>query len=153
MAKRQHFSCPLRTATLSLKFENVVPAGWILFFPCYIQVPGNNFAPVRAPSTSWSSHKTDHHSIGFFALFLPYYNTKFGTMVPEPAVRLHMLELLESEMISSRNVMSSKSPHVRRCLDTTVQTKLRNLCTADGDDSRCEHSLRHDRTIDVFPIA
>ena len=25
VAKRQHFSCPLGTATLSLKFENVVP--------------------------------------------------------------------------------------------------------------------------------
>ena len=151
MAKRQHFSCPLRTATLSLKFENVVPAGWILFFPCYIQVPGNNFAPVRAPSTSWSSHKTDH-SIGIFALFLPYYNTKFGTMVPEPAVRLHMLEFLESEMISSRNAMSSKSRHLRRYLDATVYTKLRKICTAGDADSRCEHSLRHGKTIDVLPF-
>ena len=38
VAKRQQFSCGLSTATLSLKFENVVPDGWILFFPCYIFV-------------------------------------------------------------------------------------------------------------------
>ena len=31
MAKRQQYSCPLRTMTLSLKFENVVPEGWIRF--------------------------------------------------------------------------------------------------------------------------
>ena len=36
VTKRQHFSCALRTATLSLKFENVVPEGWMGFFPCYI---------------------------------------------------------------------------------------------------------------------
>ena len=29
VAKRQQFSCPLRTATLSLKCEYVVPEGWI----------------------------------------------------------------------------------------------------------------------------
>ena len=29
VAKRQQFSCALSTATLSLKFENVVPEGWI----------------------------------------------------------------------------------------------------------------------------
>ena len=29
VAKRQQFSCVLSTATLSLKFENVVPEGWI----------------------------------------------------------------------------------------------------------------------------
>ena len=38
VAKRQQFSCVLSTATLSLKFENVVPEGWIWFFPCYIWV-------------------------------------------------------------------------------------------------------------------
>ena len=33
VAKRQQFSCPLvRTATLSLKFENVVPGRWIFSF-------------------------------------------------------------------------------------------------------------------------
>ena len=31
VAKRQQFSCALSTATLSLKFENVVPEGWIDF--------------------------------------------------------------------------------------------------------------------------
>ena len=38
VAKRQQFPCRLRTATLSLKFPNVAPAGWIWFFPCSIQV-------------------------------------------------------------------------------------------------------------------
>ena len=38
MAKRQQFSWPLRLTTLLLKFENVVPEGWIRFFPCYIKV-------------------------------------------------------------------------------------------------------------------
>ena len=38
VAKRQQFSCDLSTATLSLKFEDVVPEGWIRFFPCYIYV-------------------------------------------------------------------------------------------------------------------
>ena len=33
VAKRQQFSCALSTATSSLKFENVVPEGWIWFFP------------------------------------------------------------------------------------------------------------------------
>ena len=33
VAKRQQFPCALRTATSSLKFENVVPEGWICFFP------------------------------------------------------------------------------------------------------------------------
>ena len=74
-------------------------------------------------------------------------------MVPEPAARLRMLELLEFEMILWRNAMSSKSRHVRRSLDTTVHTKLRKLCSADNADSRCEHSLRHDKTIDILPIA
>ena len=32
VAKRQQFSCPLGTATLSLKLENVVPGCWICFF-------------------------------------------------------------------------------------------------------------------------
>ena len=32
VAKRQQFSCPLGTATLSLKFENVVPGRWICSF-------------------------------------------------------------------------------------------------------------------------
>ena len=37
VAKRQQFSCPRSTATLSLKFENVVPVGWLdMIFPCYI---------------------------------------------------------------------------------------------------------------------
>ena len=36
VAKRQQFSCALSTATSSLKFENVVPEGWIWFFPFYI---------------------------------------------------------------------------------------------------------------------
>ena len=31
VAKRQQFSCPLGTATLSLKLENVVQGGWICF--------------------------------------------------------------------------------------------------------------------------
>ena len=39
VAKRQcWFSCGLSAATLSLKFENVVPTGWIRFFPFYIWV-------------------------------------------------------------------------------------------------------------------
>ena len=38
VANRQQCSCARSTATLSLKFENVVPDGWILFFPCYIFV-------------------------------------------------------------------------------------------------------------------
>ena len=38
VAKRQQFLCCLRTATLSLTFQNVVPAGWISCFACYIQV-------------------------------------------------------------------------------------------------------------------
>ena len=38
VAKRQQFSCALSTATLSLKFENVVPEGWIGSFLFYIQV-------------------------------------------------------------------------------------------------------------------
>ena len=74
-------------------------------------------------------------------------------MVPEPAARLRMLEFLESEMILSRNAMSSKSRQARRCLDTTVYTKLRSLCTADGADSLCEYSLRYDKTVDILPIA
>ena len=36
VANRQQFSCRLSTATLSLKFENVVPDGWIRLFPFYI---------------------------------------------------------------------------------------------------------------------
>ena len=32
VAKRQQFSCPLGTVTLSLKLENVVPGCWICFF-------------------------------------------------------------------------------------------------------------------------
>ena len=32
LAKRQQFSCPLGTSTLSLKLENVVPGCWICFF-------------------------------------------------------------------------------------------------------------------------
>ena len=32
VAKRQQFSCPLGTATLSLKLENVVPGRWICYF-------------------------------------------------------------------------------------------------------------------------
>ena len=32
VAKRQQFSCPLGTATLSLKLENVVPGRWIFYF-------------------------------------------------------------------------------------------------------------------------
>ena len=75
-------------------------------------------------------------------------------MVPEPAARLHMLQFVESEMISSRNhvVMLSKS-RLARCLDTTVHTKLRKLCTAEDADSRCGHSVRHDKAIDILPIA
>ena len=74
-------------------------------------------------------------------------------MVPEPAALLHMLEILESEMISSRNAMSSKSGHLRRYVDTTVYTKLRKICTADDADSRCKHSLRHGKTIDILTFA
>ena len=59
---------------------------------------------------------------------------------------------LEAEIIS-RNVMSSKSRHVRRNLHTAVYTKLRKLCTADDADSRCQHSLREDETTDILPIA
>ena len=33
VAKRQQFSCALSTAASSLKFENVVPEGWIWVFP------------------------------------------------------------------------------------------------------------------------
>ena len=40
--------------------------------------------------TSWSGHKTDIHSIVIFAFIWPYYSSKFGTMVPAPAARLHM---------------------------------------------------------------
>ena len=38
VARRQQISCGLITATFSLKFENVVPEGWIWFFPFYIRV-------------------------------------------------------------------------------------------------------------------
>ena len=38
VAKRQQFSCPLGTASLSLKLENVVPGCWICFFSYYGQV-------------------------------------------------------------------------------------------------------------------
>ena len=70
-------------------------------------------------------------------------------MVPGPAARLHVFEFLESEMTSS-----SKSHRVR-CLDTirTVHTKPRKRFRADGADSWREHSLRHDQTIDILPIA
>ena len=33
----------------------------------------------------------------------------------------------------------------------TVHTTLRKLCTADDADSRCEHSSRHGKTIDILP--
>ena len=36
VAKRQQFSCPVRTVTSSLKFGNVFPESWIRVFPCYI---------------------------------------------------------------------------------------------------------------------
>ena len=38
VAKRQQFSCPLGTATLSLKLENVVPGRWICSFSYCDQV-------------------------------------------------------------------------------------------------------------------
>ena len=38
VTKRQQFSCPLGTATLSLKLENVVPSCWICFFLYFGQV-------------------------------------------------------------------------------------------------------------------
>ena len=38
VAKGQQFSCPRRTAIPSLMFEHVVPKGWIIFFPFYIEV-------------------------------------------------------------------------------------------------------------------
>ena len=50
VAKRQQFSCALSTATLSLKFENVVPEGWILIFPAlYLS---NIFTAVRARTST-----------------------------------------------------------------------------------------------------
>ena len=49
MVKRQQFLCPLRTATLSLKFENMVPEGWILFLQCYIC---HNCTAVRAGTST-----------------------------------------------------------------------------------------------------
>ena len=50
MAKRQQFSCALSTATLSLKFENVVPEGWILIFP--VLYLSNIFTAVRARTST-----------------------------------------------------------------------------------------------------
>ena len=47
MAKRQQFSCPLRTATLSLKFDNVVPQGWIYFFSSYLSCNFALYGQVR----------------------------------------------------------------------------------------------------------
>ena len=65
--------------------------------------------------------------------------------------RLHVLHLFESEMNSSINDRLSKYRHVMRYFDTTVHTNLRKLCTADDADSQCEHSVRHSKTIDIFP--
>ena len=50
VAKRQQFSCRLKTATLSLKFPNVFPAGWICFFP--VPYPRNNFTAARAGAST-----------------------------------------------------------------------------------------------------
>lgn len=72
-------------------------------------------------------------------------------MIPEPTTRLYMVECLESEMISSRNAMSSTSRHIY--LDNTVYTKLRKLGASDDADSLYAHSLRHGKTIDIIPIA
>ena len=76
-------------------------------------------------------------------------------MVPEPAARVHMLKVFGIRDDFVENAISSKFRHVWRCLDTinAVHTTLRKLCTADDADSRCEHSLRHDETIDIPIIA
>ena len=50
VAKRQQFSCFLRTATLSLKFEKVIPEGCICFFP--VLYPSNNVTAVREGTSS-----------------------------------------------------------------------------------------------------
>ena len=66
---------------------------------------------------------------------------------------MQTLEIFESELLSSRKVMSTKSRHLRGCLDTNFNTRVRKICTANNGDSRCEHSSRHDETIDILTIA
>ena len=49
--------------------------------------------------------------------------------------------------------MPSKSRHVRRYVDTKVNTKCQNICSVDDADTWCEHSLRQYKTIDILTIA
>lgn len=73
------------------------------------------------------------------------------TFVLEPAARLHMLAYSQSKTTLFRDAVSSKSRYVRRYFDTTVCTTLLKLYTEDVE-SRCEHSLKHNETINTLPI-
>lgn len=67
---------------------------------------------------------------------------------------MQTLIFFEFELYWSRNVMSSNSRHFWwGCLDTNFYTRVRKFCTADVAVSRCEHSLRHDKAIDILTIA
>ena len=74
VAKRQQFSCPLRTATLSLKFENEVPKGLFCFPMLYVHI-WNNSAAVQAGTIT--------SRVVFVVLFF------FGFMQQEASIWYH----------------------------------------------------------------
>ena len=59
---------------------------------------------------------------------------------------MRTLQLLESELVSSRKAMPSESRLVRRCFDTNVYSKP---CKVDDAASRCENSSRQGEMIDI----
>ena len=68
-------------------------------------------------------------------------------------MHLQTFEVLESELILSRNAILRKFRLVRTFFDTIVYTKPRKLFKVDDANSWCEHSLGDGETIDIFIFA
>ena len=79
--------------------------------------------------TSWSSCKIDFRSIGVFVKVWTYLDSILYSIIPESTAHMQTLEFFVSELVSSRNVMSSKSRHLRKCLDTNLFTRVPKICT------------------------
>ena len=78
VAKRQQFSCPLGTAILSLKFENVVPGRWVCCFPYRGQVFFLTAPPSMSSTRTYVHFSTNIDDVTFFSITaLQHYNTVF----------------------------------------------------------------------------
>ena len=81
--------------------------------------------PLRAgPAMKQSSIR-----LPYFALFGRYYRFNFGHLVPDPAARLDVFGILESEMTLSRNFMWSSSRRVRNPAAYREISILRSILT------------------------